>query len=113
MDYGKHLWKKSVDYIFRKKSLKSCLYILIAFALTELTAIGIGEPVVEFCDKLKDKHPDDVWYLVATVVDWLYGSGSWWVLSITFVLILIVAYLIYHENDSNKGNGAGWDTIEW
>lgn len=94
----KKLFSRFVDYLFRKKSLYSCLYLTIVFFLSQLTLIGQSAEIKKYCDKIQDDYPDSWLYHIVEIVKLFYVDGSTLALIISGVLIIILIVLIYRKN---------------
>jgi len=101
-------WNKFTDYIFRRKTLTSILFLVVVFILKELAAISNGQEIAEFCQKLKSDNPDNLIYYAAIFIDLLFGRGSYIALGIALVIALLLMVLIY-----KKKSGIYWSKVEW
>jgi len=104
----KIFWDKFTDYIFRKKTLTSTLFIVVVFILKELAAISNGQEIEEFCHNLKSKNPDNLIYYIAIFIDLLFGKGSYVALGVALVIALLLMILIF-----KKKSGMYWSKVEW
>ena len=101
-------WNKLTDYIFRRKTLTSILFLVVVFILKELAAINNGQEIAEFCQKLKSDNPDNLIYYAAILIDLLFVRGSYIALGIALVIALLLMILIF-----KKKSGMYWSKVEW
>lgn len=104
-------WSKFMDYIFRRKTLNSILFLVVVFTLKELAAISNGQEIAEFCQKLKSDNPDNLFYYVAIIIDLLFGKGSYIALGISLIIALLLMFLILKKNTTTSG--MYWSKVEW
>ncbi len=91
--YFDKLYFSFIDYLFRKKSLNFIIYVLIAFAIRELTAISAGEAIARFLSEVKQEYSESFIYWGLRLAEVLLVDGSHLVLGVTLFLILVVGYL--------------------
>lgn len=109
-DYIKIFWTRLLDWVFRRKNLTGILRVIVVFILSELTAIGRGEEIAEFCQKLKEENQGDmIIYIGALIIDFFYGEGSYIVLITAIIIGFFIWILIYRQN---KGT-MEWTTRDW
>jgi hypothetical protein len=94
------IFKRFIDWLFRKKSLSACLYILLVFAVKELLAIFYGNDIYEALVEL-EKHISNEWIIILIgFIKLFFQTGFWLIFIIEICLIILVSFLIYAE--SNK-----------
>ena len=99
--YFDTVFKAFLDRIFRKKTLTSVIYILVVAFIGQAVAFGNAEAVIEFCDGIKEKYEADSWqFIIATLIDIIWGKGSLPVLIILAVAILVI--LIFRYLDKRR-----------
>ncbi|MDT0538599.1 hypothetical protein [Croceitalea sp. P059] len=98
----KHFIKRLIDFLFRKKSLLSCLYIVIVFFLSQLSLIGQSGEITNYCNRIQQNNPDNWKYDLAEIVKILYADGNILALVISGLLILILIGLIVKKNRQVK-----------
>ncbi len=94
----KYIIKKFIDYIFRKKSLLSCLYITIIFFLSQLASLGTSSEITKYCNRIQERNPDNWKYDLAEIIKILYTDGNSIAIFISGLLILILIGLIINKN---------------
>ncbi|MFD1064260.1 hypothetical protein ACFQ1Q_13470 [Winogradskyella litorisediminis] len=95
---NRYLQKRIIDYIFRRKSLLSILYVCVVFFLRELTAISLSENIVILCNNIQENNVENWKYYSAQIVKILFTEGSLVALITTGSLILLLLILIYRGN---------------
>lgn len=90
----KYFCKTLIDYLFRRKSLITCLYVVIVFLLSQLAAIGQSSEILKYCNYLQGKYPDDLIFHVAQFVKIIYADGNLIAIISSAILILVLMYLI-------------------
>jgi hypothetical protein len=93
LKYLDKLYYSFIDYIFRKKSLNFTIYVLITFAIAELTAIGSGEGLSNFINELKTHYESGIIYWILRLIETFFVEGSKFVLGVTIVLIIIISFV--------------------
>lgn len=94
--------EKILNVIFRRKTLNSILFILVAATIRELAALGASEEVIEFCNKIQEQNPDNFLYYISIVIEFIFGKGSYITLGILLILIFLFAFLKTKENSQGK-----------
>lgn len=95
-EYSKYfdkLFSSFIDWVFRKKSLNYILLVVVLFTLRELTAIGAGESITQFVEKVQKKNPEGWLYWLAEIGELVFGQGSYIVLIISLILILAIVLI--------------------
>ena len=90
----KHITKRLIDYVFRRKSLFSCLYLTIGFLLSQLALLGQSSEILKYCNRVQENNPDNYKYDIAQVVKMLYVDGNVIAIIISGIIILILIYAI-------------------
>lgn len=88
-----------LKYIFRRKTLNSILFIIVAAIIREALALGFDEDFEELFNLLNETYKDKsglVLILIA-IVKIIFSKGSYITLSILFVLLGIFVFLKYKE----------------
>ncbi|WP_420603639.1 hypothetical protein [Flagellimonas sp.] len=102
----KEFLQKLTDYIFRKKTLQSCLYFTVAFFLSELALIGKNQELVELCDKIQANNNDNWKGYGAQFIKIVYADGSTIAIIGSMFLIIILLTFIYFFSSRNKSSEA-------
>ncbi|MEM7512540.1 MAG: tetratricopeptide repeat protein [Bacteroidota bacterium] len=99
--YFDTVFQAAVDKIFRKKTLTSIAWLFSVLFGREVITLGAGEAIIEFCDGIKEKYDADTWqYIGATLLDIAFGKGSFLVLGILAIAILVI--LIFRYLDKRR-----------
>ena len=96
--------EKILSIIFRRKTINSILFILVAATIRELAAIGASEEIIEFCNKIQEQNPDNFLYYVALIIEFVFGKGSLITLFVLIGLIMLFSILKIYENKEPKAN---------
>lgn len=100
--------QRFVDFIFRRRTLESCMYILTAAMLKELTSIFYGNNIIDILDLLKSKTDDEALLFTIQILEVFFRNGYWVVFFIELALLLLVSLLIY----INKSKPAKYDFFD-
>ena len=82
-----------IDFIFRRKSLNTILWILVIFTISEMTAYGIGDELADLITELKEKYPEGIRYWGLRIIETIYVDGNVFLIITSIVLIIVFAYL--------------------
>lgn len=97
MQYSKFIKRsldKFINWIFRRKSIKTTLYILIIFLLEQLTILGNEDGIIVFFDELEKKFAcDEFMLLMIRMTRFFAESNSPAVIIVTIASILLIAFL--------------------
>ncbi|MFD2824460.1 tol-pal system YbgF family protein [Lacinutrix iliipiscaria] len=94
--------EKILDYILRRKTLISVLFILSSLLVRELTAYSAGDSISSYSDEMISSHQDGFWYYFFSTVKAIFNSGSIEVIIITTFLIIIISLLKFLEIKGKK-----------
>jgi len=91
----KHFLKRFIDYLFRKKSLLSCLFLTLGFFLSQLASIGQSEEIIKYCNRIQERNPDNLKYDLAQIFKILYADGNTVALIISGIMVIVFVTLIF------------------
>lgn len=98
-----HLYlNKILDYILRRKTLVSIIFLLSVFLIKELGAYSAGDSITNYCNQMLEKHQVGVFFYFFSTIKAIFNSGSIEVIIITVFLIIIVSLLKYFEMTEKK-----------
>jgi len=100
----KHFFKRLINYLFRKKSLLSSLYLTIGFFLSQLASFGQSSEITNYCNRIQKNNPDNWKYDLAEIIKILYADGNTIALIVSGLLILILIGLVIKKNRELKSN---------
>ncbi|MGH1438344.1 MAG: hypothetical protein ACRBG0_28195 [Lewinella sp.] len=89
--------ERILNILFRRKTLNSILFILVAAVIRELAALGASEEIIELCNKIQEQNPDNYLYYAAVIVEFVFGKGSFITLGVIIGLIILFVSLRIYE----------------
>jgi hypothetical protein len=98
---SKGIFKVFIEWWLRRKTLNSILYILVIFLIKELAALSAGDNIVEFANYLKHKYSTSTFIeLFSEFLKSVFSTGSYSILLITIVTIILFLYVRAFDNNS-------------
>jgi len=86
--------KKFIDYLFRKKSLYSCVFLILSFIISQIAVIGQSKEITDYCNRIQNNNPNNIKYDLAQIAKILYTEGSTMALVISSLLLGVFIILI-------------------
>lgn len=85
--------------IFRKKTLTSILFIIIAAIIRESLALGFDEEFDDLFNLIGERYKDESGFvlILVAIAKIIFSKGSWITLSILAGLLLFIGFLKYKE----------------
>lgn len=94
------MFNKLIKFIFRKKSLNSAIYILVAAIIRESIALGYDESFEELFIRLSERYDSYEVNIIILVLQIIFTKGSYITLSILIGVFLIILFVRYRDNIS-------------
>lgn len=92
-----------IDWILKRKTLRTTLYILILFLVRELAAISKGESIVRIVNKNRSRFEDDSYVQnIFDLIEIFFADGSIPIVFVTVAVILLIIYIIWLNPDSKS-----------
>lgn len=84
---------KILEYILRRKTINSALYILVIAIIRELTALGASEEIVNICNKIQENNEEGFLYYLLLFAELIFAKGSILVLCVLLLVLFIFVFL--------------------
>ena len=98
-EYLDKFYDSFLNYIFRRTSLKRILYFLVITIIAETGTYTFSKSLAEFLHELMKVYSSGPLYYFFRLIEIFFVQGSLLAIIISFILFLVIAYLIKHENN--------------